>query len=573
MKKRLLPLLLAGAMTCSILSGCADSGKEDKKEEQNSQEDSSKEDDQEDDSKDETAEKELTTVKILCKNDFSADIKTENWETANASCEVLIADLEEIGIRLELECIDNESFENVVNTRMASGQDLPDLIAYTWMSDAETKIVEWGESGLVYSINDLLDQYDEDGSIKTFYDEKTPGVWEQNMTEDGTVYWFSYLWNEGTVVDQETGEEYTYASPRVLSIREDWVEAVGEEMKDVYTPDELLALLKKMRENDANGNGVEDEVLSINIESFDNGIATAFGLSSNLLGGYFENENKVFSNFYHENFPAYIEYMSTLYESGLYDTARLTGTDTQLISEDRAAGAFDYLSWDYEAALPGIEEGKTYYSPIIIDQDGDYENGFPVYMDTVDALGYCNYFVPTGCENPEALIRLMDYVYTDRYAVLCRLGLEGEGYEIDENGNYVTKDETKSLFQASVGLYALPAVRITPLVVSRDNDQLAPYMQEKEKKRIEFGMERYPLADQVEITPQALAMATEEENTFLSEKVEMLETYANELLVDLILGNKSIDNLPEYQAELEKLGLNEYLDIMQARRDRVLNAQ
>ena len=42
-------------------------------------------------------------------------IKTENWEQYPISQE-LISDLEEIGIRLELECIDNESFENVVKT-------------------------------------------------------------------------------------------------------------------------------------------------------------------------------------------------------------------------------------------------------------------------------------------------------------------------------------------------------------------------------------------------------------------------------------------------------------------------
>ena len=67
---------------------------------------------------------ELTTIKILCKNDFDSEIKSEDWEKYDVS-KVFIAKLEELGIRLELECIDNASFPNVVKTRMAAGVDLP----------------------------------------------------------------------------------------------------------------------------------------------------------------------------------------------------------------------------------------------------------------------------------------------------------------------------------------------------------------------------------------------------------------------------------------------------------------
>lgn len=566
MKKRVLALLLAGAMACSVFAGCGNSEKEDADKEENKEESEKEEDSQ----GEESEKKELTTVKVLAKNDFGSEIKTADWEKYPVS-EVIIAELEEIGIKLEIECIDNGSFENVVNTRLAAGTDVPDLIAYAWVSgNDDAKCIEWGKNGLIYPINELLDQYDDDGSIKAFYDEYAPGVWERCATTDGDVYWFSYLANAAHVIDKETGTPYETASMLGLSIRQDWVEAVGEEMQDVYTPEELFNVLKKMQDEDANGNGLKDEVLSIKIDNFENGIATGFGLSFSLLGGYYENDNKVFSNFYHENFPAYIEFMNSLYENGLYDSVRLSSTNEQMISENRVSGVWGYSADKFEESLPEVDESKIYYWPIIIDTDGDLSNGFPVRTDSTEAVGYCNYFVPTACEHPEAVTRLMDYVYTENYAVLDWLGLEGTGYEIDENGNYVRINANENFFVTSAGLYALPALNVLPLTASRYNESDPEYLQKKYEWQYEFSTEKYPLTETVEFSTRGLAMPTDEESAFISEKQEILSTYCQELLVDLILGNKSIDDLAEYQKEMDDLGMQEYLKIMQDRLDRAL---
>ena len=88
-----------------------------------------------------------------------------------------------------------------------------------------------------------------------------------------------------------------------------------------------------------------------------------------------------------------------------------------------------------------------------------------------------------------------------------------------------------------------------------------------------FYTELYPLADQVETTSYSLAIATDEESEIISEKEEQLRTYASELISDLIMGNKSLDDLPEYQKELEDLGLLEYMEVMQARRDRIVASE
>ena len=58
----------------------------------------------------------------------------------------------------------------------------------------------------------------------------------------------------------------------------------------------------------------------------------------------------------------------------------------------------------------------------------------------------------------------------------------------------------------------------------------------------------------------------------IGEIENVLTTYMKELLTDLVLGHRSINDLPAYLEELESLGLTDYLEIMQARRDRYVAA-
>lgn len=78
-------------------------------------------------------EQELTVITILC------HAETEPWLTAEyANFEVgrvfdqILA--ERYGLKLELEGIDNSVFVDVVNSRVAAGVDLPDIISAGWDS-------------------------------------------------------------------------------------------------------------------------------------------------------------------------------------------------------------------------------------------------------------------------------------------------------------------------------------------------------------------------------------------------------------------------------------------------------
>ncbi len=535
------------------------------------------------------ADDELITLRILAKNDFSSEIKTADWEKYDVSKEFQ-ARIAELGIRIEFECIDNAQFPNVARTRMASGVDMPDIIAVAFDGDLTASEVEdWGMNGLIIPASELMEKYDEDGSIRAFYDAQVPSAYGSNSSADGNLYWFSYLYSPKSVI-RETGEPGSKYNLRTPSIREDWVKKVGEELKIAYTPDELFDLLVKFQENDVNGNGLKDEVICVPIDSLDNGFTGAFGLSHSMLV-YVDKDGNVDSNFYHEeNLQAYLEYMHKLYEAGLYDTAAF-GADLfsgELITQNKAALTFNYAAWgDYEKQI-GLPEAQ--YTPFIIDDDADLSTGWSCFGDVAGGT-FNQYFVTSACKHPEAALKLFDFIYTLDYALLNQAGPTGT-YIVDDKGVVDTSPETglrepapdpsdtaareawsikySTFFSASAGLYGLPAIVVTPGY----SYQIDPSAEEYQQRKQSVIVDMHKFDDTCFFEGgDYYARATAEEKEKVNEISTVLSTYAQELFVDIILGNKDISALHDGIEEMKSLGLDDYVEVYKARRERFVAAQ
>lgn len=521
-------------------------------------------------------EKEYDVIRILCNNDYDANTKLEDWEKYDVS-QIFIKMLDEVNIKIELECIDRTSLANVVATRMAAGVDLPDMVAYI---DSADDVLAWAESGLIYPVSDLLAEYDTDNTIINFYNERCPGAWEANTAPDGKVYWFSSLSKITTRV-QETGNYINPYNPFSVLLRHKWLEALEIEYKDFYTPEELYDILVAFQENDVNGNGLKDEVITIDITSFKNGLAVPFGLNQDLLIGL-NGDGEVGCNFKNANFKDYITFVKSLVDAGLYDTAALNDSSNTIIANDRASMIYDGCNFgSYEQYLTGLyEDGwDRLYVPFIVDLDGDYTTGFHAVGDALTSSSNC-FFVTKACKNPEAIVRLMEVVYSNEYALLSDRGIEGVTYTLNEDGstNSITiatadKDPIKqnSLSGVGIALYALPCLRVNTRVnpwISRTPDQWG-YLKHLFVSNLRNDYMQYGTWEQ-HVIPQAIA--TKEEMEIVSEYRTVLETYASELLTDLILGRKSLDDLDKYIAEMEELGLNEYCDMVVARYNRAIGA-
>ena len=272
----------------------------------------------------------------------------------------------------------------------------------------------------------------------------------------------------------------------------------------------------------------------------------------------------------------YIAYMNKIYEAGVYDTTALgDGMITQLIADNKAAMAYHYAGWASFEPTISADPNAVYAPVMLVNDDGKAYS-------TVDPLfgTYCHYMVTSSCKDLEAVVDLFDYIYTDEYALLDKQGLEGISFEYDENGIPHTLYDPKvhpetwegtCLFN-TVGMIAFPAINTGYQVFKREIRD--DYHKLKDEYTIWFQDEGG--ANSTRETYGALslklALPTTEEMEKTGEIENVLTTYMKELLTDLVLGNRSIDDLPSYIEELESLGLTEYLEIMQARRDRFVAA-
>lgn len=519
---------------------------------------------------------ELRTVTVMCKKDFNNIWHTEGNED-NAVYNYFIEQLAARGIKLELDAIDNASFGTAVATRMAAGTDLPDVIASCWDGFSEGDMIKWGQNGLLVNLYDALDQYDDDGSILEFYKTRCPSALGANTAPDGNLYWFSYLVNT-KFVDEQNNDLGNVASPHTLSVRTDWLEKADIEYKFFYTPDELYDILVAFQEIDANGNGVKDEVVGIDISNFNHAFAQGFGLGDDLIACLDPVTDEIYTNFDKEIFADYINYMKKLYDNGLYDTTILgSGMKDQMIADNKISVGYEYATWT--SWEPTISDPNAEYAAFLLDDDAG-ENGFMVIGDAA-ATTYCNYMVTKDCKDLEAVIDLFDYVYTEEYADLCNFGLEGLSYERNELGiphiTYTSEQENNRfegvrLFN-TLGLYVLPCVNISTILA--DNNYAAVPQYPKKDEFRKFWFYDREMLDKATIlyATGVYALPTEEETEVISELENGLYTYASELLSDLILGKKDLANMDEYMTELENLGLRDYIEVQQARHDRCVAAK
>ena len=130
MKKKLISLLLASAMAVGVLAGCGQAQESteatvEEKTEASATQDTAAESD---DKAEEEVPQELVTIKMLARNMHWGDLEGKMWADY-APGKALQEDLAELGLALEIEFVEETDWENVLNTRMASQNDLPDLIA------------------------------------------------------------------------------------------------------------------------------------------------------------------------------------------------------------------------------------------------------------------------------------------------------------------------------------------------------------------------------------------------------------------------------------------------------------
>ena len=97
--------------------------------------------------------------------------------------------LDKAKIKLEIEAITQEQYQTTLQTRLATGADLPDLVNLETMD--KTTSIKLGQQGMILDILPLVKQYS-DGTIDKSVNERLGGLWGTAVTEDNKAYWLPF---------------------------------------------------------------------------------------------------------------------------------------------------------------------------------------------------------------------------------------------------------------------------------------------------------------------------------------------------------------------------------------------
>lgn len=514
-------------------------------------------------------------------------------------------ELEKRGIILEKELVANEQYGTVVQTRMAAASDLPDLINLTPLDDVTAlnlgingQILDWLKPMEKYSRPDPLAPENINGdpslSLKQRLEKITPFAISLCTAPDGNMYWMPNARYRAPVklADGTMVEDLDVVG---ACIRYDWLQKVNMEVPT--TVEEFLEALRAFQKNDVNGNGQKDEMYSIDCYSYSffSGIAQWFGLTPGVVG-IDPNNDRVTSAWYQDGVKDYFKLLKQMVDEGLMDVGLVGATEemfNQAIAENRIAGLRTYANLTWFADLIKDDPDAEYATIAPIQA---VEGVAPFMLCDSNKLVYDKYAMTKACteEVQEAIIHYYDFATgTDVAKLLSNNGVEGVDYEyVDDErnpGRKVVKSllsgTTQENYEAHTGginffIHGVPWMSgedpdvLAKLNTATVQDTLDGWEGSDKGKRgfirkIEQMVHRpYVISP---FSSSTYAIPTQEEQEVLTTYLTALNSYSDELGMNLILGNESLDNWDSFMQKFRDLGLDEVIKVNDARYQRYKN--
>ncbi len=462
------------------------------------------------------------------------------------------------GIKFDIETVSDEQYKNTIQTRLATGTDLPDFANTNTVGDAT--LLDMAKSGQIKNIANLPELGD--GTAKKFFGEGGIGYqsWKLNTFKDGSVYWISQIQKSKA---EKSGTQLN------AQIRTDWLKKVGMEMPQ--TIDELEAALKAFQENDVNGNGSKDEVVTIDFSIFANGVSNWFGLGNSLSSLRIQDgKADIVSPWHQEGIKDYFRFLNKLYEEGLIDPQVIGSTEeNKNVENNKASMIYSYTMavWS-EASVAGVKDANY----LAIDPLKGTEND-PILI-TVEpgTMSWGRWSFTSHATDDDANARLLDMLSSDRYAELTYLGIEGETYVMEGDLPRILPIALHDAYDEAydkgivMGDYlwanggCFPKRRYPPFV--SDDATLKP-----DKYAYQDKYQTWP--DYVPTDKNIYLPVPEEEEM---EEIRMLstdlDTRSKEIAASLILGEEDIENIDMLVEELDELGLKKLVEIDNKRLER-----
>ncbi|WP_066189783.1 extracellular solute-binding protein [Gracilibacillus timonensis] len=434
------------------------------------------------------------------------------------------------------------------NLVLASGE-YPDVFYSARIPSAD--VVSYSQQGVFVPLNDLIEEYAP--NIQAFL-EKHPDAKKGLTMPDGNIYSIPSYYNPDFL---------PMLIGKPLWINQDWLAEL--DMDEPTTTDEFYDYLKAVQETDLNGNGEQDEIpfSATSTGAIRDMVKGAWGFGTRGVGNkYVDVDPETDELRFMPTEPKYkemLEYIHQLYQEGLIDEEIFTMDDAQL----NAKGA------------QGILGANISPNPVtVMNQDNftglgalEGPHGDKLYSQVKSPLIHVAAFAITSAnEHPEATIRWIDHFFSEEGAAFQFMGVEGETYEVTEDGEM---EYTEEITNNPDGLTMDEA--LTPYVTWMGGSYPG-YVQEEYFKGSESMPNAIEAGEKAQPdVPEEIWNGfnyTEEELTFMQGPGADIKSFVAEQEELFINGSKSFSEWDAYVEQVKQMGLEEYMQIESAAHER-----
>lgn len=487
----------------------------------------------------------------------------EDWET-NA----LTKELEEkANVDLQFEVFPAADTASKISARVASQSELPDILAF-----GITPLESYIDSGLFMPTT----EYYKDPNMAFYFNKRLESNAEEKefmlqnaKSADGEIYGvFRYA--------PEVGNEY----PNRMWINKTWLDKLG--LPIPTTTEAYYQTLKAFAEQDPNGNGKKDEIGLIGStngwsQKPQDTLMNAFTYIDTRYN-YLTAENGKLSVAYTK--PEYkkgLEYLNKLVSEGLLSPLTFTQDSAQFktIAENQEVQLIGSIAAGSLSFFTAESERKKDFVPLppLTGPDGVC---FATYAPTMPNLPT---YITKYCKNPEVAFRLLDYMYDEKMSMWQRFGIPEVDWTSEVEGLKGVYEESlgvpcgfkqvNNIMQTNNSIYPnlLPAYRpmLDPMSIQGIAMPENPYDYTVfTANAVQYHLDKHP----AEIIERILY--TQDESQQINDIVASLNTFRSESVARFIVGDKPFSEWDSYSEELNKIGLEEYIEISQQAYDRTV---
>ena len=514
-----------------------------------------------------TNQKITVSIMVPAPSDSNTDYNTN----------ALTKELEErTNIHIDWQLVQSD-FPEKVNLVVASGEypDVIDTGAGKTSRITKSTELQLGTQKIIIPLEDIIDE--DMPNYKQLMDNDSGILRTLMTTPDEHIYNLAMI-----------NASYHTTYPEKMWINTAWLDQLGLSMPT--TPDEFEQVLLAFKNDDPNGNGQADEIplstvksgSNVNLDGF---LMNAFTYTPASDDRLYLKDGKVTLSAVQSGYKEGLKYLNKLYEEGLINSESFTQDNKTQVNKNESGsaaviGAFPALRIGYACNLSPVNgvtstRWQEYDAvPPLKGPDGLQVASYDPYNGS-----YPEVYITKSCENPAAVCRMFDYIYSEEGTVRANTGREGKEWEkadADDVGydgqpakyKSITVDTTQTEYQNVSYGQLLPLGATLQYcnewaVPTDPYDSSIPALSGRMVVFYNATKTYEPYSPGIDAVLPDLYYA-ESDVDQISRQKTTINSYIDEQVTAFITGKTDIDSgWDSYVSQLDSMGLQTYLDLMQ----------